>query len=183
MKDINFVDSIPASKQKEARIWVFLLLFIFVIGMGILIAVHTMQIQYWFAKHKEQKQLQPKLNQFNAQTAKQAQLSEQKQQLAAKLDKNKQKIERAKNPLDHMQTIVAACAHSEIQSLSLHKKTLNLNGSCNSPQHALEIVHHLNKSDHFNHATLVSVQPQNAYHTKHSYLFHVKAQVVRGELL
>jgi Tfp pilus assembly protein PilN len=182
MKHINFVDSVPKKKQTEARFWATLTL-ILIIGFALVLTLtHGFQLYEWITLRAELKELKPNIDHLNAHTKKQSELAQKKEEIGYKTNKMKQKIEQAKNPLDHMQTIIAACAGSAIQSLNLDAHRMSLNGSCTKPEDAILIVQKLNQSSHFKNVALSSVQPQLTYQKK-SYDFKIQAEVNRNTLI
>jgi Tfp pilus assembly protein PilN len=182
MKHINFVDSVPRKKQTEAHLWATLTLVIMISGALLLLITHSFQLYEWITQRRELKALQPKIDQLNAHVKKQTELAQKKEEIELRTQRMKQKIEQAKNPLDHMQTIISACAGIQIQSLNLDTQRMALNGACAKPEDAVAIVQKLNQSAHFKNVTLASVQPYVSYQKK-SYEFKIQADVNRNKLI
>lgn len=172
----------PKKKQTEAQLWATLTLIILTSIAIILAIAHGIQVYHWLKQRTEFKELRPSIMQLDTHTLKESNLNHIKEEMGHKTTKIKQKIEQAKNPLDHINSILMACTSSDIQSLSLDAHRMQLNGSCTKPKDAILIAQKLEQSHNFKNIALLSVQPQLSYQKK-SYDFKIQADVNRNQLM
>lgn len=181
MKKINFIDSVPEQTQYEAHTWTTLTYTLIAISISSIALLHTFQLHEWWQQRNELNMLKPKMKVLNTIRTNQQTLQQQKVVLEKKTTKITQKIEQVKSPLDHLQTIIMTCSQSTIQSLSLDKTSMQLNGHCTRAEDANTITLKLNTSPYFEHVMLASIQPIQSYHRTKMYTFNIRGSVVHSD--
>ena len=181
MKDINLINPVPPTRQREVRLW-FLVSLLLVSGITVSIAtISVLQLQTLHQIKTEKEMLQQQVKDFTT-VCNQQQTCVQEEQT---LKKHLAKIDRCatcpKNPIGYMDMITKACTDStQLQSLVIGKKSFELTAQCANPRHATQVMKHLTQSPCFHDVAIVSMQPVQQMSKNGALLFTLKGSIKKS---
>lgn len=159
MKNSNFIDALSPAQQKEGRYWFLTTLFLFII-VGISMAViQVPQLYVWWQVKKEYTSLKSKTQLFETVLAQKRDLKLQEETVQSQVNALEKYAQHPKNPIGYLTHLNTICKNgSMLQSLKIHKKTIEIVGIFNNQKEALALSEQLVQLPLIKNMQLVSLK-------------------------
>jgi hypothetical protein len=158
MKRINFINTIPPSKQKEVRIWFGLCIITVIIFISTIIIINGTQWYLYKTLQQQKKELSEQVTQFATIMANQRHQLEEQEQLQKKLDTIQRYRINPKNPIGILSLLRKATQDLSLQSSIINSKQFECNAFCSSASQAANCIKCLSKEKNVRNIQLASLQ-------------------------
>jgi hypothetical protein len=123
---INFIKPIPPSREKELRIWYRIMLGFLLTVIPAIIIVSTIQLYLWASLHRTKVTLANQLANFNGILAQQKKDRCEQSQLKERAACMQRYSSDPKNPASVLAAITDAAKESQLQSIAISKKSVEI---------------------------------------------------------
>ena len=160
MNRINFIKTVPLSKQREVRVWIWLCIISICAFVSSIIITSGIQWHLYRSLHQQKKNLIEQVAQFATIMSEQRKQLEEQQYLQKKLDTINRYKTNPKNPHPILAILRKAMHDLSLQSASITTKQFECNALCSSATQASASIKRLHQESSLHNIQLVSLQTQ-----------------------
>ncbi len=158
MNNINFINPVPPSRNKEVRLWTWITVCVLIASIiGISITTGIQGYLYYSLRQKRQ-QLEQQLQPLSSVIEQEVKQREEQKQLQKSLDKITAYATKPKNPIDLILALHQTTGAMAIQSLSVSPDAFELQTVCPNAQEANACLQKLTKNNYIYAVKLTSLQ-------------------------
>lgn len=170
----NFTNAVSPVVQRNFFRWVLFSTLALLITISALITATYFQLKTLKRIRREEQQLALKTNTCQTMLDKKTNLEKTVCSLKKQQDTIQKRIASPKNPLDHLQALIAACSEDiTIDTIELQKKQVCMIAHAPSMADATQIVERLKASNLFNNIAITTIR-QDTKSEEPSYSFTIK---------
>lgn len=160
MKQINFIKTLSPYEQQAIHYWYTWSLLAILMSLVCMGLIYIKQIYTIKMLEQEKNRLIAVEQEYTNALARKKTDTDLKTIYAQKAHKIKNHLYNPKNPHDLIQAILTIHTKNSValQSIHIQKHILSLRGSCTQPDHALNLIHDLNKLPTLDNVALISLE-------------------------